>query len=403
MIIALFSVPEGMAYAAIGGFPPAAGLYAGMGPTVAAGLLSRNVLMVTTLTSAIALTARSALAQAQLARTPAHLAALTLLVGLAMLLARAARIDRVLRRASPGARAGFALGIAVQIVAGALRDATGFRARHHNVLLHLAASGTHYASWSSADAVTAWSAVGAWALLHAYQRTRAWAVLGALVFVSVLVVVCGLRVPTVAALGRAPAGLPAMVLPDWGVLTMLIPGACAVALVALAQAAGISEPGQADAPGRGDDVVAQGVGNLVGTFFQALSTGGSVSRTGVAVAAGARTRWASVISGLVLAALLCAAGGLLARIALPAVGGLIIVVGARLAGERLGEGRRIWRTDRIDGLVLALTFAATTQLPLQDALLLGLALTWAAGAARRSRLSPAALPRPSPPARRVPR
>ena len=81
------------------------------------------------------------------------------------------------------------------------------------------------------------------------------------------------------------------------------------------------------------------------------------------------------------------------------MGGLIIVVWARLAGERLGEARRIRRTDRIDALVLALTFIATTEFALQYALVLGIALTWAVSAVRAlraGRRSPLAFPRPFP-------
>ena len=55
-VTGLFSIPEGMAYASIGGFNPLLGLYSGMVPTTVGSLFSRPVLMTTSLTSAIALT-----------------------------------------------------------------------------------------------------------------------------------------------------------------------------------------------------------------------------------------------------------------------------------------------------------------------------------------------------------
>jgi SulP family sulfate permease len=103
VITALFSVPEGMAYAAIGGFAPSAGLYAGIAPAIAGSLLSRTVLMVTTLTSAIALTSHTVLLHAGVdARDPADIAALSLLVAFAMALMAAARLGAVLRVISAG-------------------------------------------------------------------------------------------------------------------------------------------------------------------------------------------------------------------------------------------------------------------------------------------------------------
>lgn len=66
LVTGLFSIPEGLAYASIAGFNPVAGIYAGVVPTLIGSLLSRTVLMVTTLTSAIALTAQSAIGAAGL-------------------------------------------------------------------------------------------------------------------------------------------------------------------------------------------------------------------------------------------------------------------------------------------------------------------------------------------------
>lgn len=64
LVTGLFSIPEGMAYAAIGGFNPVTGIYAGVVPTVLGSFFARTVLMVTTLTSAIALTSQSVMSGA---------------------------------------------------------------------------------------------------------------------------------------------------------------------------------------------------------------------------------------------------------------------------------------------------------------------------------------------------
>ena len=61
LVTGLFSIPEGMAYASIGGFNPVVGLYSGVVPGILASVFARTVLMVTTLTSAIALSSRSVL------------------------------------------------------------------------------------------------------------------------------------------------------------------------------------------------------------------------------------------------------------------------------------------------------------------------------------------------------
>ena len=64
LVTGLFSIPEGMAYASIGGFNPVAGLYSGMTSTIVGSLFARSVLMVTTLTSALALSLRRSVLKA---------------------------------------------------------------------------------------------------------------------------------------------------------------------------------------------------------------------------------------------------------------------------------------------------------------------------------------------------
>lgn len=75
-----------MAYANVGGFNPVAGLYSGIVTTIVGSALARTVLMITTLTSALALSSRSVLTDAGLNQTdPANVAALAIVVGLVML------------------------------------------------------------------------------------------------------------------------------------------------------------------------------------------------------------------------------------------------------------------------------------------------------------------------------
>src|ERR1043165_946594 len=121
LVAGLFSIPEGMAYASIAGFAPVQGIYAGIVPTIVGSLLARTVLMVTTLTSAIALTSQSVLAQAGL--DPADLrtvATLTIMSGLVMLLLGVLRLGVLLSFVSNAVMVGFSTGIAVQIVVGVL-------------------------------------------------------------------------------------------------------------------------------------------------------------------------------------------------------------------------------------------------------------------------------------------
>ena len=128
LVTGLFSIPEGMAYASIGGFNPVVGLYSGVVPGIVASVFARSVLMVTTLTSAIALSSRSVLAEEGLdPADPANVAALAVVVGIVMLVFGLLRFGAIMNFVSNAVMTGFSTGIALQIIAGVLNDATGYK------------------------------------------------------------------------------------------------------------------------------------------------------------------------------------------------------------------------------------------------------------------------------------
>jgi hypothetical protein len=131
-----------------------------------------------------------------------------------------------------------------------------------------------------------------------------------LILGSVVVFVLSLDIALV---GPIQGGLPAPTLPDFSMIPKLALGSVSVALVALVQGAGISTAvpnpdGSKSSASR--DFLGQGIGNLAGSFFQSMPTGGSLSRTGISTSAGAKSRWGGIFAGLFLALIILAFSGL---------------------------------------------------------------------------------------------
>ena len=375
LVTGLFSIPEGMAYASIGGFDPVVGLYSGMVPGIIASLFARTVLMVTTLTSAIALSSRSVLGEAGLdPGDPANVAALALVVGAVMALFGLLRFGSIMNFVSNAVMTGFSTGIALQIVAGVLGDATGYKPQSSNTIGKFIDSLTHIGAWVPAAVAVAAGTVAVWAIFHFIKPLKSFATLLALVVVTAVVAVAHINVETVGDIASISNSLPPLTLPNFGAMPDLLVGGVAVALVALAQAAGISAAvpnPDGSRPNMSRDFFAQGAGNLAGGFFGALPAGGSLSRTGVATSAGAQTRWAGIFAGIWLAALVLVAGSAAEIIPMPVIGGLIIVIGIELVMGRLPDIRLVLRVAPLSALAMLITFAATTQLPLHTAILIG--------------------------------
>lgn len=392
-VTGLFSIPEGMAYATVGGFAAPLGLWSGAVPTVIGSIFSRTVLMVTTLTSAIAFTAHSVLSDAGL--DPGDLGAvatMTVLVGLWMALLGVLRLGSVMSFVSTAVMTGFTAGIAVQIVAGVVKDATGYVPESHNTVGKLVEALVHVGDWDLATVLVAAATVAVWAVLHLVPRLRKTATLLALIVVTVVVAILGTDVERVSDIAAIPRSLPPFTLPDLGALPALATGSFAIALVALAQAAGIGAAVPNPDGSRTNvskDFTAQGLANVAGGFFGALPAGGSLSRTGVATSGGAQTRWAGIFAGLWLIVLVLALGPLAGAIPMAVIGGLLLVIGGELIMGRWADVVLVFRTSWLSAAALVVTFLATTQLPLQQAIFLGAALSivlFAVQAAKRGRL-----------------
>ena len=375
LVTGLFSIPEGMAYASIGGFNPVAGLYSGVVATIVGSVFARTVLMVTTLTSALALSSRSVLTEAGLdPADPANVAALAIVVGLVMLVFGLLRFGSIMNFVSNAVMTGFTTGIALQIVAGVIKDATGYSPQSHNTIGKFINAFAHVGSWQLTPCLVALATLAVWAVFRLIKRLEAFATLIALVVVTAAVAALSIEVETVGDIASIPNALPPFVVPHLVAIPELLVGGLAVALVGLAQAAGISaavpNPDHSR-PSTSGDFVAQGAANIAGGFFGALPTGGSLSRTGVAVSAGAQTRWAGIFAGIWLAALVLVAGSLAEVIPMPVIGGLILVIGAELIAGRWPDIKLVLRAAPLSAVAMLVTFLATTQLPLHTAILIG--------------------------------
>ncbi len=374
---AISSVPDGMAAAVLVGVNPVQGLYASFAGPIAGGLSSNTRLMVITTTSAAALAAGSALQNVPSAQRPEAVPLLVILVGAALVAAGLVRLGRYTRFVSYSVMIGFLTGIAVNIICGQIGDVTGVSAHGDfplakavNVLVHP----------GRIDLPSLLTGLGALAILVVLARTPL-AVFSALIalLIPTLVVVLA-SADSVARVGDAgdiPRGIPLPQLPDFRLLSFgLITGALAIAAIVLVQGAGVAEaaPNPGDArPNPNQDIIAQGAGNLAAGFFRGIAVGGSVGNTALNVTVGGRTRWAAIWSGVWMLVILAIFSGLVAKIAVPTLGAILIF--AATGSLRPGEVATILRTGRISQIAVITTFAATLFLPVAAAVGIGVALS----------------------------
>ena len=160
----------------------------------------------------------------------------------------------------------------------------------------------------------------------------------------------------------------------------LLPGlivpALSIAVIGLVQGAGVSKAypnPDGNYPDVSRDFIGQGVANLASSLFQGMPVGGSVGSTALNVSAGARSRWASVFSGLIVAIAILLFARAVSLVAIPAMAALLIVAG--IQSIRVDEILDVWDVALMPRIVMIVTFTATLVLPVQYAVLFGVVLS----------------------------
>ncbi|MFI7061307.1 SulP family inorganic anion transporter [Kribbella sp. NPDC050124] len=374
---AISGVPDGMAAAVLVGVNPIHGLYASFAGPIGGGLTSSTRLMVITATTAAALAAGSALEDVDPADKPDALFLLTILTGVVMILAGIAKLGRYTRFVSHSVMIGFLTGISVNIFCGQIPDLTGAEATGDFALAKAADVVFHPSRIDLASLLAGLAALG---ILVGLSRTRLAAVgaLIALVVPTAVVILAGAdSVAQVDDLGAIPSGIPAPQLPDLGMLSLpLVTGALSVAAIVLVQGSGVAEAtpnrdGTVSNPDR--DFIAQGIGNLAAGFFRGQPVGGSVGRTALNQAVGARSRWAAICAGLWMLVILAAFSDVIGAVAMPTLAAVLIFAAA--GSLRPAELRTILRTGPTSQIAIVSTFLATLFLPVSAAVGLGVTLS----------------------------
>lgn len=178
--------------------------------------------------------------------------------------------------------------------------------------------------------------------------------------------------------GALPSVVPSFSPPslDLGVFATASEGAFAIALIGLLEAISIGRAFAFKAGSRFDadqEIVGQGLSNMVGGLFQAYPGSGSFTRSGVNHEAGARTPMSAIFSSAFLLVLLLVLAPLAASIPIPALAGIILLVAYKLISFK--EIGAIIKTSRAEMAIIAATFLAGVVVKLEFAIYVGVILS----------------------------
>jgi sulfate permease, SulP family len=295
-------VPKAMAYATVAGLPVEIGLYTAFVPMVIYAILGTSRPLSVSTTTTLAILTGTELALVVPGGDPASLltasATLAFLVGVMLILAAALRLGVVASFISEPVLTGFKAGVGLVIVLDQIPKLLGIHFDKGGFLENLLAL-IHHLPQTSLPTLAV--GVAMLVILVGIERfaPRAPAPLVAVALgigASGLFALHSYGVETV---GHIPQGLPSFTAPSLDLVAQLWPGALGIALMSFTESiaaarafAGRGEP----RPEPNRELLATGLGNVVGGLFSGMPAGGGTSQTAVNSLAGARTQVAGLVT-----------------------------------------------------------------------------------------------------------
>jgi SulP family sulfate permease len=389
--VAAIAIPQAMAYALIAGVDPRYGLYSAIVVTLIASIFGSSSHLINGPTNAISLVVFSSLIGFD-ARFDAYQAMFLIgvMVGVIQILISVFKLGDLTRYISESVVLGFMAGAGLLVAIGQVGNFLGVSktgGSDHSVLVNLWETVTHSGPYN-----TIAIGLGLGTLLAALLLRRVinkfklpqMDMLVALIIASAVATYFGWSTPKpdgktiISVIGTVPAALPSFHIPeinsDW--VTHLAGSTLAISFLGLLEALAVAKSIATHTRQPLDynrQCLAEGIGNLVGGFFQSLPGSGSLTRSAINYQSGAITRMSGIYSSIIVGIVVLALGPYARFIPKSALAGLLFVTAARLIDwKRLGYAIR---ASRFDATLVYVTAFAAIFIGVQESILIGVSIS----------------------------
>ena len=374
-------LPQAVAFAAIAGLPPEYGLYTAMITPIIAALFGSSLVMISGPTTAISALVFGALSESFEPGSAVyiqHVLLLTVIVGLMQLSLGLASLGRLVAFVSYSVMLGFTAAAAFLIAVSQLGGALGVELERGGSVIERitrAALAAPEANWRAC-------VIAATAFFVAVVTRMLWRRSPNFIVALVVAGAVGYFIDAsdhgVRTIGALPSILPHFQAPTINLDTigLTTEAAFAIALIGLLEAISIGrafafktqKPFDAN-----QEIVGQGLSNIVGGFFQAYPGSGSFTRSGLNYESGAKTPMSAIFSSLSLLLLLLLMAPFVAHIPIPALAGIILLVAWKLI--HFEEIIPILKADLNETSIFFATFFAGVLVELEFAIYVGVILS----------------------------
>ncbi len=371
-----------MAYSLLAGMPPIYGLYASIVPIVLYALMASSTKMTVGPVAVSALLVLAGVSQIAVPGTPQYIGFVItagLLIGTCQITLGLFKLGFLVNFLSHPVIAGFTSAAAIIIVASQLKDMLGLDMTnsHHTVETIKRV----ISNLGSLNVVTTIIALSSFVLIFIFKKISR-KIPGPLIMVVLGTVICALMKldnQGVAIVGTIPSGLSSITLPSLDLLTLslLWPTVLTVTLIGIVESIGIAKALESKHKDHNvkpnQELLALGFAKVGGSFFEAIPTSGSFSRSAINSDSNAKTQVSSLITVSVIVLVLLFLTSWLYY--LPKAILAAIIMFAVLGLFDIKEAKHLWKTDRLDFWMMASTFFLTLALGIEAGVLSGVILS----------------------------
>ena len=364
--VALVLVPQSMAYAQLAGLPPYYGLYASFLPGVIAAIFGSSRQLATGPVAVVSLMTASALepiAGASPELYVAYAIMLATMVGVFQMALGLLRLGVLVNFLSHPVVIGFTNAAAIIIGTSQLGKLFGVSVEKTDHT-YLTVYNTIIEAFNSTHLETMLMAILALGIMIGLKRylPKIPNVLTAVAVTTIISWWIGFESMGGKVVGVVPQGLPPMGLPtfDFDTMVKLFGVAVAISIIGFMEAISIAKAMAARTRQRLDanqELVGQGLGNIVSSLSSGYAVSGSFSRSAVNINAGAITGFSAVVTGVVVGITLLFLTPLLYHLPQATLAAVIIMAVINLV--KIEPIKYAWRVQKHDGAVALITFAMT--------------------------------------------
>ncbi len=380
LTLAAIAIPEQMATARLGGFPPHIGFFAFVAGSIAFAIFGSNRFLSAGADSTITPIFAGALALIVTVGTPQYgelAAILALLIGVILTLAGVFRAGWVADLLSIPVMTGFLAGIAIHIAISQAPALLGLPGGHGEVFDRVASIAHNI---DKTNPLTVAIGLGCLSFIVISEKIspRFPGALIALAIATFVVSHFHLDARGVAVVGgfKVTAPHPSIPVPSFDHLSHVLGLAVVISMIVMVQTAATSRsfPG---APGETPDVdrdfIGLGAGSALAGLFGAFPVNASPPRTAIVAETGGRSQVAGLVACAVIVATSLYGAELLGHVPSTALAGVLLFVAGRIF--RVGEMRDVVGKTKAEFALIVVTMLAIVILPVQTGVALAIMLS----------------------------